>query len=184
MYQSITERYITASNATSLVVDTDSIRGNVDVLIAAGWSKSSMGKSLLRLVSEFDAAEKRRGGMRQILADAKTGGAKNLLGQLRSLEPSILGVEIHARNCGIESPLEKSIAVVLHCLDATCMACNGQKFRRIPNTPALSERACTCCRGRGVVSIPFADDGRMLAAYIQDCMNSAKESYKKRLHRV
>lgn len=184
MYQSITERYITANNATSLVVDADSVRGNVDVLIAAGWSKSTLGLALLRLISEFDAAEKKRGGMRQILDDAKNGGALNLFAQLRSLESVVYGVEMQAQHWEISTPREKSIAVVLHWLDHTCRACDGAKFQRIPNTPALSVKVCECCGGTGIVRVPFEEDGKLLAHYMDDCLHSARNSIKKRLRRV
>lgn len=184
MYQSITERYITANNATSLVADADSVRGNVDVLIAAGWSKSPLGLALLRLVSEYDAAVKRRGVLRQNADAEKNGGVLNLFAQLRSLESAVYGVEMQAQHWEISSPREKSIAVVLHWLDHTCRACDGSKFQRIPNTPALSVKVCKCCRGTGVVRIPFGEDGRRLANYIDDCLHSARNSIKKRLRRV
>lgn len=184
MDQSITERYITASNATSLVADADSVRGNVDVLIAAGWSKSTLGLALLRLVSEYDAVAKRRGGLLQNIDSGKNGGVLNLFSQLRSLESVVYGVEMQAQHWEISTPREKSIAVVLHWLDSTCKECGGTKYQRIANTPYTSSKVCKCCRGIGIVKIPFNDDGKRLASYMDDCLNSARISIKKRLRRV
>lgn len=184
MYQDITERYITASNATSLVADADSVRGNVDVLIAAGWSKSTLGLALLRLISEYDATGKRRGVLRQQIAAEKSRGGLNIFAQLRSLNLAITGVEAYAAHHGIEQPHEKSIAVVLHWLDNTCKTCDGTKYQRIADTPYTSSKVCKCCRGAGVVGIPFYDDGKRLANYMDDCLHSARISFKKRLHRA
>ncbi len=55
----IDERYTSATHASSLVVTAER-GGAADMLIAAGWSPSRLGASLLRLVSEWDGAEKPR----------------------------------------------------------------------------------------------------------------------------
>ena len=55
----IAERYSSACRSSNLRVETN--RGSsADVLIAAGWSRSSMGTALMRLQGEWDAAEKPR----------------------------------------------------------------------------------------------------------------------------
>lgn len=56
----IEERYQTASNTSNLIaIGGDADRGGaVNVIIAAGWSSTRVGMSLLRLHSEFDASEK------------------------------------------------------------------------------------------------------------------------------
>lgn len=52
------ERYATATQSGSLRVQADR-HGDADYLIAAGWSKSRFGAALMRLHSEWDAAERR-----------------------------------------------------------------------------------------------------------------------------
>lgn len=55
----IDERYVQASNASNLAVK-ERVTGSADMLIAAGWSNSLVGKALLRLHSEFDGTSKPR----------------------------------------------------------------------------------------------------------------------------
>lgn len=55
-HRSIGERYTSAGNSADLTVDEDH-RGDADMLIASGWSMSQLGGALLRLHSEWDAAE-------------------------------------------------------------------------------------------------------------------------------
>lgn len=52
------ERYATATRSSRLRVEADQL-GDADYLIAAGWSKSRFGAALMRLHSEWDAAERR-----------------------------------------------------------------------------------------------------------------------------
>lgn len=52
------ERYAGATRSSSLRVEADK-PGDADYLIAAGWSKSRFGAALMRLHSEWDAAERR-----------------------------------------------------------------------------------------------------------------------------
>lgn len=52
------ERYASATQSRSLRVEAG-LQGDADYLIAAGWSKSRFGAALMRLHSEWDAAERR-----------------------------------------------------------------------------------------------------------------------------
>lgn len=52
------ERYAGATQSSSLRVEAEQ-HGDADYLIAAGWSKSRFGAALMRLHSEWDAAERR-----------------------------------------------------------------------------------------------------------------------------
>lgn len=57
----IEERYSSATNASNLKVERDSnVRNVADILIAAGWSRSHFGTSLMRLQSEWDGCAKPR----------------------------------------------------------------------------------------------------------------------------
>lgn len=55
----VEEAYQVAGNSSDLRVESD-IRGDADLIIAAGWSESRVGMALLRLHSEWDKAEKPR----------------------------------------------------------------------------------------------------------------------------
>lgn len=51
------ERYARASNSSNLSLQ-ERVTGDVDMIIAAGWSKNLIGKALLRLRSEYDGTPK------------------------------------------------------------------------------------------------------------------------------
>ena len=55
----VEEAYTAAGNSSDLRVEAD-LRGDADLIIAAGWSESRVGMALLRLHSEWDKAEKPR----------------------------------------------------------------------------------------------------------------------------
>lgn len=55
----IEEAYTSAGNSSDLRVEAD-LRGDADLIIAAGWSPSRVGMALLRLHSEWDMAAKPR----------------------------------------------------------------------------------------------------------------------------
>ena len=68
------ERYTAAVNASNLRVHTDADRGSsADMLVAAAWSDDQLGAGLLRLMAEWDGAEKpRRPSKERIEAMAAT----------------------------------------------------------------------------------------------------------------
>lgn len=51
------ERYARPVQSSSLRVEAD-VRGDADILIAAGWCKSKFGAALMRLQAEWDGAER------------------------------------------------------------------------------------------------------------------------------
>ena len=69
--------------------------------------------------------------------------------------------------------------VLLHWLSSTCSACQGRKFQLIPGKDVLSERACGCCKGAGVVPPPGGKAGAEALGYIDDCINFAREQVRK-----
>lgn len=52
------ERYSRAVRSSSLRVEGEFVRGDADMLIAAGWCKSKFGAALMRLQAEWDGAER------------------------------------------------------------------------------------------------------------------------------
>jgi hypothetical protein len=63
----VEEAYTSAGNTSDLRVEAD-LRGDADLIIAAGWSDSRVGMALLRLHSEWDKAEKPRRPTLQAIA--------------------------------------------------------------------------------------------------------------------
>jgi hypothetical protein len=73
-----------------------------------------------------------------------------------------------------ERASDKVAAVLRYWLDQTCQTCHGRKFRLIPGTPALSNKACPACNGSGVALVPHHQDGRKLANYLDQCVHRAR----------
>lgn len=164
----VDERYITATNTSNLKVLSDR-RGAADVLIAAGWSASRLGAALMRLHSEFDGAAR---------ANSET-DARLMAGKLKSLPTVLEQLQLQAIKWGI-SPAQV-LPSVCWWLDKSCRMCEGRKFERLPEAPVLSTKPCTSCRGTGQIYLPGGDGARRITAHIDDCINRARDSIKKRL---
>lgn len=174
----IEEMYQTANNASNLRMDTrdDAPRGAVDVVTAAGWSPVRMGSALMRLHSEYDGGEQsqRRKGVTET-------DAILMAGRLKTLPAVIQHLTDQAALWAMEDGPAKAKTLVLWWLDRQCKKCTGRKFELIPGTPALSNRWCQGCRGTGEAHLPHGPDGRRLAGYMDDCVQRARQSIKKRL---
>lgn len=181
----VDEKYSRATNATSLVVTAER-SGPGDVLIAAGWAKSRLGAALMRLASEWDAAEKPRIYMsqhvsRQSAAEWLEHENKILLGKLKTLPEVREQIGIWAEAKGARESRDKAATAIHWWLDPNCKACHGRRYETVKDTPTLSGRVCPVCRGsghkpmRGGVEIP------VLLGYIDDCINAARDQIKKRL---
>jgi len=105
-----------------------------------------------------------------------------LMGKLKTLPEVRNQVAIKAYVWHIPDPWGAAAAVIKFWLDQTCQACDGQKYRRIPGTPSLSTRPCGSCFGSGLGRVPYRDDGKRLANYMDDCVSRARQSIKGRLH--
>lgn len=202
------ERYSSATHATNLVVS--EIRsGAADLLIAAGWSPSRLGASLMRLVSEWDGAEKPRplhDRAIKLLAEqlgsangrpkpdnhdhraAKEQAAawflhenKILMGKLKTLGDVREQLRLRAEHRNMAEPLEKAMAALMWWLDSGCHACHGRRWEVIPGTPTLSDRACPVCRATGERPKPHGFETMALLGYMDDCVNAARVSMRKRL---
>jgi len=201
----VEESYISASNTSNLSVKAER-RGDGDVIICAGWSRSRTGQALMRLRSEWDAAEKPRAQSAEaIQALARTLSASEpgplqlkqaqdlaanwllqaqmeLMGKLKSL-PDVreqLALDVVDKWRVIDS--RQLIAkVIKHWLSPACSCCQGRRWQMIPGTPMLSSRACGECHGGGVAPVPAGEDGRHLLGYIEDCLRHARGSIGRRL---
>ncbi len=196
----VEELYTAAQNTTNLTVDPDE-RGAADFLIAAAWSPSRLGSAMLRLHSEWDAAAKpvkptaasidaiastmgknARGEAYAIAMRWYEGGLINLLGKLQTL-PHVRDQVAHkAEEWGYADAQTKASVIVKYWLDQTCHPCAGLKWRAVPNAPALSNRLCPSCGGTGLSMVPYGSEGKRLANYMDDCVQVARTSIKKRLH--
>lgn len=170
----IEEQYTSSCSSSSLRVEADR-RGDADILIAAGWSASRIGAALMRLHTEFDSTARIHGKPTET-------DFRLLMGKLKSLNSVREQVMLQAFKWGMEQPEPMVLAVVLWRLDKVCPKCNGLKFDRIKDTPALSTKHCKCCRGVGERSLPFGEAGKRLSVFMDDCVSRAQHSIKNRLH--
>lgn len=203
------EVYACAGTASNLRVQAERA-GSADVLIAAGWSMSRLGMALLRLHTEWDAAEKPRKPTKlaiealaltlpfiKVRADKSAVpdllGAttlanswylhelRMLVGKLHMLPDARREVALQAGKWRIDDPVDVVAAAILYWLDQTCHSCAGLKWAAIPGTPSLSNRQCKVCRGSGLAVMPHGQAGKRLCNYIDDCVSRAQQSLRNRL---
>ncbi len=203
----IDERYTSATHASSLVVTAER-GGAVDMLVAAGWSKSRLGAALLRLVSEWDGAEKpqpmharginilaieiaREHGREPTDADHKEARQqaaqwlehehKILMGKLKTLPEVRAALTIWAKEAGIPDHATAAAESLMWWLDATCRHCHGRKWEIIKDTGRLSDKVCPACRGTGERPRPGGIQTNRILVYLDDCVNVGRASMKQRL---
>lgn len=193
------ERYTRAVQSSSLRVEAD-VRGDVDILIAAGWCKSRFGAALMRLQAEWDGAERwgirvpAKPTKRAIVAEAQVEMVKGVRKiTTASMEAARARLEKRyeqemgrvmralktlpevARMLQIKLLLdgqgaELAAPLLLYWLDPVCKVCHGRKFQLIRGTASLSERACGCCEGKGVVKAPGGEVGAEAIDLINSCV--------------
>lgn len=79
---------------------------------------------------------------------------------------------------------QMSVETLIWWLDKQCKVCNGTKWEVAPGSNRQNGKPCKGCRGTGESKVPRADTGRMLANYLDDCVQIARTDIKKRLHRT
>jgi hypothetical protein len=147
------ERYSSAMESSNLKTDADR-RGDVDMMIAAGWVPDTLGAMLYRLAVEFDQV---RGNLRM----GKTLAAIDryeIVGRLKSLGPvkTELGrlACLRATKESFMHPDAKVLQLVGRVLDVfldpTCTPCGGRGFtgggRHEESGPQI---ICRACKGTG-----------------------------------
>ena len=208
----IEELYASAITAGNLKIDTrdGASVGPADVLMAASWSPSLLGKAMIRLHSEWDSAEKPakptkafiealaathppselkvKGKKDPRLAVAQTAANKwhlsemfNLVGKLKTLPYVRYAVIQKAVRWHIADPEKVVPEIIKYWLDQNCRGCGGLKRRLTPGLSALSGRQCLVCQASGLGAVPYGEDGKRLCNYIDDCVMWANQSIKKSL---
>lgn len=168
--RTVDEAYSSAGNTSDMRVLAER-RGDADILIAAGLSPSRFGLLLLRLHSEFDATSRLPAG-----AGAHEFALR--LQRCKSLPAARAELQLQAdrRAGGINAA-----AVLLWWLDRSCGACEGRRWQRVKDTPALSGKVCGACSGSGERTLPGGENGKKLAVYVEDCLAVARDSIRRRL---
>ena len=180
----VEEVYASAVSSSDLKVQADT-KGDVDVLIAAGWNPSRVGMALLRLQSEYDSAARQRPLRAADFASAEQGAkaladaaneqhARLLFAKLKSLPAVQRQLAVQLARWKVESPMEKAGAMARWWLQRRCSACNGTGFGM------STGKACKGC-AVGEVRSPLGDVGKRMANHMDDCVHRARQSISKRL---
>lgn len=171
----IRERYESAGNTSDLTVE--AYRGGAgDVLIAAGWSPATLGGAIMRMHSEFRRPPRNGGQTDAILA----------VQQLRTMPMVIERLGSVAMCWGMDDGFGKARAVIAWWLDHVCPRCQGRKMQSTPGTPTLSARPCPKpseggCGGTGQARLPYGEEGRRLASFMDSCVADWHGFMKKNL---
>ena len=168
----VEESYITAGHATNLRVVAEK-RGSIDIIVAAGWCDSRVGTALMRLASEWDGAAKK-----PHMPDTDY---TMLRAKLKSLTPVLNQVVDVMARMGIANPETKAGPILGFWLSQECRSCRGLKFLTIRDTPVLSSQRCKACYGTGLGWPPEGREGRRVLAWMDDAVNQARSSIKRRL---
>lgn len=147
------ERYLSASQSSNLKVEAERT-GDVDVMVASGWSHSHIGHALMRIQSRPT-----RGLLELIHAQ----------------------VAIEADRLNADNPGEVASAVIAYWLNRICKTCHGRMFETIKNTPSLSAIVCPACHGSGLGTIPGGEVGSYLVGWLDYCKQDHVGVIKRRL---
>lgn len=104
-----------------------------------------------------------------------------VLQKLKELPAVRAQVTLVAAKWGMEAAETKAAAVLRYWLEMNCTTCHGRKFRQIPGTPSLSNKACSACGGSGVAQVPHGQEGRKLANHLDACVHRARQGIRNRL---
>lgn len=109
------------------------------------------------------------------------GEMAKLVNKLKSLPAVRAQLTGYVPKWGIAEASVKVPAVIAYWLDQTCRGCHGLKFQKIDGSPALGTKVCRACGGTGYAPVPYGQEGRRVANYMDDCVQKARTSIKKRL---
>ena len=191
----VEEAYQCAGTSSNLRVEADR-QGDADILIAAGWTPRMMGAAAIRLRGEWDRSEKPRllakvEAQKLAAAEPKSpSGAsavqvhywqqlRELAGKLKSFRAVMdpLGVYMHG-------DWRNARDVVLWWLEQNCAACGGTKWEVVKGTNRHGNKLCRRCGGSGLAEAPHGAVGRKAANFLDDSVQSARDSIKRRLQRL
>ena len=83
---------------------------------------------------------------------------------------------------GMPTPHRTAGPILGYWLHQTCHLCEGRRFERVRNTPALSAMRCKACHGVGTAGPPRFPETRRVLNLMDDCVNRARDGIKRRLH--
>lgn len=187
----IEEAYTTATNTSDLKVRSER-RGDVDIIIAAGWNEYRIGGALLRLHTEFDSAARLRlvtkedllGPGRHDKDERKAAGraarAHNLtetsllLQKLNALPDVRTQIMLRLLKWRVEGAEEVGLEVLQWWLAPSCEDCGGTKFRVADGTGRHTAKVCPTCLGLGTKELPRGQLGRKLANWMDQCVERAR----------
>lgn len=168
----IAERYQCATSSSDLRV-IDHRRGDVDLLIAAGWS-DSLGVSLYRLQGEYDQAAS------DIMRMGSETDAILALGKLKSLTSTRVQLLRFAMDAAKRwrVNLEPQVIGILagQCLSAflerNCLKCHGTG--RVGGYDGRAPGLCRTCKGTGKAKDTVGDtaEGRQFAQRLLSIMDA------------
>lgn len=83
---------------------------------------------------------------------------------IRELRHALEGLERLAQAGRREISRERIVSVLRHWIDDACGPCDGRGYMVIAGAPALSDRPCEACGGRGRVALPVEGPEEMWLA--------------------
>lgn len=171
----VDERYATAINSSNLKMDTrdGAPIGDVDLCVAVAWSSARLGRSLLRLVSEYGKPIRLQG--------MSTTDAILLVGKLKSLRDVQRELAIQLKLWGHPQPIDASLSIISWWLVRVCRKCDGRGYEVVPGTARLSAKQCNYCHGTGEAKLPQGDFGKRAANYLDDSIQRARAQSRKAL---
>lgn len=109
-----------------------------------------------------------------------------LVNKLKSLPDVRRELIRYVPKWGIQEAAVKVPSVIAYWLDQTCHRCNGLKFLRAQGAPALSTKICPPpreggCGGTGIAPVPYAQEGRRVANYMDECLQKGRDSIRSNL---
>lgn len=198
----IEEAYTTAAQSSNLRVQAE-LRGDADILIAAGWNQSRIGGALLRLHTEFDGAEKMKmAAARDFLPPGKGGKEERrvasrrahefnlheaglLLQKLKAWPDVRTQVTLQLVKWKVEEAEAKAVDVLRWWLAQACPICSGTKMQVASGTNRHNGKICHDCSGTGVREIPggheWQREGRRLANWLDQCVGRYRASLSRPL---
>ena len=205
----IEERITNAMHSKDLSVE-ERVIGDVDFIIAAGWSQDRFGGAMLRLKTEWDGSPHRSISLprkpsramikakaqqlapvpnrehfdqaRMELEAAYKQRVEEVLCNLKALPGVRRELIFKAKRDGCQAAEDTAVQVLLHWLTPVCPACCGrQKQLEKWSADELGDDACELCNGRGQVPVPGGNEGAGLANYIDDCVSRWRDSISKRM---
>lgn len=184
----VDEAYASAMSSSNLRVES-ACRGDVDVLIAAGWSPSRVGAALIRLHSEWDSAARgrvlcgadfERSGCKGLVSDeqararreayrANEQEARLLISRLKTLPAVQEQLASEFANWKVVNPVEVAGTMTRWWLQRRCDACAGTGFMH------KLGKTCKHCN-QGERHPPLGEIGKRAANYMDDCVQRARSS--------